>query len=74
MQRTIRIENVGPIGRLTFPLPDAGVVVLRGRNGTGKSHAFGARRRYWPSVRWRIRPACAYGLARRSLVTASAGR
>jgi len=42
MQRTIRIENVGPIGRLTFPLPDAGVVVLRGRNGTGKSHALQA--------------------------------
>jgi len=40
--KTIRIENVGPIERLAIPLPEAGVVVLRGRNGTGKSHALAA--------------------------------
>jgi len=38
----IQIENVGPIERLTIPLPEAGVVVLHGRNGSGKSHALAA--------------------------------
>ncbi|RMF87703.1 MAG: hypothetical protein D6741_20230 [Planctomycetota bacterium] len=42
MIRQIQIENVGPIERLAIPLPDAGVVVLRGRNGSGKSHALAA--------------------------------
>ena len=40
--RAVDIENVGPIERLSIPLPDAGVVVLRGRNGAGKSHALAA--------------------------------
>ncbi|MCX7671668.1 MAG: ATP-binding protein, partial [Anaerolineae bacterium] len=40
--KTIQIENVGPIERLSIPLPEAGVVVLRGRNGCGKSHALDA--------------------------------
>ena len=40
--RAVEIENVGPIERLSIPLPDAGVVVLRGRNGAGKSHALAA--------------------------------
>jgi len=40
--REVLIENVGPIERLSIPLPDAGVVVLRGRNGVGKSHALAA--------------------------------
>lgn len=31
--RTIELQNVGPIDRLSIPLPEAGVVVLRGRNG-----------------------------------------
>lgn len=35
---TIEIENVGPIKRLTIPIPpDGGVVVLHGRNGVGKT-------------------------------------
>lgn len=42
MTHTIQIENVGPIERLSIPLPEAGVVVLRGRNGSGKSHALSA--------------------------------
>lgn len=41
-KRNIEIENVGPIERLTIPLPEAGVVVLHGRNGSGKSHAIAA--------------------------------
>lgn len=41
-RRTVTIQNVGPIERLSIPLPDAGVVVLRGRNGVGKSHALQA--------------------------------
>ena len=40
--REVLIENVGPIEKLTIPLPEAGVVVLRGRNGVGKSHALAA--------------------------------
>jgi len=40
MTATIEIENVGPIEHLSIPIPDTGgVVVLRGRNGSGKSHA-----------------------------------
>jgi len=42
MDRAITIENVGPIEKLAIPLPDSGVVVLRGRNGVGKSHALAA--------------------------------
>lgn len=38
----VEIRNVGPIERLAIPLPQAGVVVLRGRNGSGKSHALAA--------------------------------
>lgn len=40
--KTITLENIGPIEKLTIPLPEAGVVVLRGRNGVGKSHALAA--------------------------------
>ena len=40
---TIKIENIGPIHHLSIPLPDGGgVVVLRGRNGVGKTHALEA--------------------------------
>lgn len=42
MRKEIVIENVGPIERLSIPLPESGVVVLRGRNGVGKSHALAA--------------------------------
>jgi len=42
MIRTVEIENVGPIEKLSIPLPEAGVIVLRGRNGVGKSHALAA--------------------------------
>ncbi len=41
-ERSITIENVGPIERLRIPLPESGVVVLHGRNGVGKSHALAA--------------------------------
>ena len=36
----IEIENVGPIEHLSIPIPEGGgIVVLRGSNGDGKSHA-----------------------------------
>jgi energy-coupling factor transporter ATP-binding protein EcfA2 len=39
----IKIENVGPIESLSIPVPaNGGVVVLRGRNGSGKSTALRA--------------------------------
>jgi energy-coupling factor transporter ATP-binding protein EcfA2 len=39
----ITIENIGPIRNLRIPVPDhGGLVVLRGRNGSGKSHALDA--------------------------------
>ena len=39
----VQIENVGPISRLTMPIPlHGGVVVLKGANGSGKSHALNA--------------------------------
>jgi len=63
-QRTIRLENVGPIDRLSIPLPDAGVVVLRGRNGAGKSHALAA---VDSLIGGRGRPPCKDG-ARKGLV------
>jgi len=35
---TVEIQNVGPIEHLTLPVPEGGgIVVLRGRNGTGKT-------------------------------------
>jgi len=41
--RTVSIENIGPIERAVIPLPEqGGVVVLRGRNGSGKSWALNA--------------------------------
>jgi len=40
--KLIELQNVGPIEKLAIPLPDAGVVVLKGRNGVGKSHALAA--------------------------------
>lgn len=40
---TVEISNVGPITQLEIQVPpDGGVVVLRGRNGTGKSTALKA--------------------------------
>lgn len=41
--RELHLENVGPIESLTIPVPEhGGVVVLRGRNGAGKTHALQA--------------------------------
>lgn len=41
--KDLQISDVGPIESLTIPLPDGGgVVVLRGRNGAGKTHALAA--------------------------------
>ena len=40
MAEAIELENVGPISHLSIPTPDdGGVVVLKGANGSGKSHA-----------------------------------
>ena len=40
---TITVEDVGPIQKLEIPVPErGGVVVLRGHNGAGKSHALAA--------------------------------
>jgi hypothetical protein len=39
-ENQIKIKNVGPISELTIPLPqEGGVVLLKGRNGRGKSTA-----------------------------------
>lgn len=39
----IVLENVGPVKQFSFEVPaDGGVVVLRGRNGAGKSHILDA--------------------------------
>lgn len=39
MSTTIELNNVGPIKQLSIPIPeDGGVVVLKGGNGSGKSH------------------------------------
>lgn len=39
-RKAIDIESVGPIEKLTIPIPEGGgVVVLKGPNGSGKSHA-----------------------------------
>jgi len=39
----ITLKNIGPIEHVTIPVPtDGGVVVLRGRNGSGKSTALDA--------------------------------
>lgn len=41
--QSINMDHVGPIEHLSIPIPEhGGVVVLRGRNGTGKSHAINA--------------------------------
>lgn len=41
--KNIEIKNIGPIASVTIPIPEAGgVVVLTGRNGSGKSHALEA--------------------------------
>ncbi len=40
--RTIEIRDIGPIERLSFPVPADGVVVLRGQNGAGKTRALEA--------------------------------
>jgi energy-coupling factor transporter ATP-binding protein EcfA2 len=41
--REITIENVGPVKRCTIPIPpNGGIVVLKGRNGSGKSHVLDA--------------------------------
>ena len=41
--KNIEIKNIGPIASVTIPVPkDGGVVVLTGRNGSGKSHALEA--------------------------------
>ena len=40
---TVEIENIGPIERLTLPVPeDGGIVVLHGRNGSGKTKSLEA--------------------------------
>lgn len=41
--KTIEIRDVGPVTSLSIPIPDGGgVVVLRGKNGDGKSHSLQA--------------------------------
>lgn len=41
--KNIEIKNIGPIASVTIQVPEAGgVVVLTGRNGSGKSHALEA--------------------------------
>lgn len=54
---SIEFQNVGPIEHLTIPIPEeGGLVVLRGQNGSGKSHALaGVESLYSPSVRKSLR-------------------
>lgn len=54
---TVELTNVGPIEKLSIPVPDAGgVVVLRGANGLGKSHAIaGVQAMADPAVRRTLR-------------------
>jgi hypothetical protein len=41
--KEINVENIGPVRQLTIPVPeDGGVVVVRGRNGLGKTTAIEA--------------------------------
>lgn len=41
--KSIQIKNIGPIAALSLPVPaDGGVVILKGRNGSGKSTALDA--------------------------------
>jgi hypothetical protein len=43
MSKVIELQDVGPISRLEIPIPSGGgVVLLRGKNGAGKSHALAA--------------------------------
>ena len=36
----VKIKNIGPISTLSMPVPEGGgVVVLKGRNGSGKGTA-----------------------------------
>ena len=46
MSTTIELKDVGPIERLTVPLPEGGgITVFRGRNDSGKSLSIGATER-----------------------------
>ena len=40
--KKITIQNVGPIERVEIPIPESGVIVLKGHNGSGKSTAIEA--------------------------------
>lgn len=43
LNRTIELENIGPVEHLTLPVPaQGGVVVIRGRNGRGKTKTLDA--------------------------------
>lgn len=43
MESNISIANIGPIARLSIPIPDeGGMVVLKGRNGCGKTESLDA--------------------------------
>ncbi len=43
MSKTAEIRNIGPIERILIPVPaDGGVIVFRGKNGVGKTHALQA--------------------------------
>lgn len=42
-KKTIELENVGPVSRLSIPVPeDGGIVVLTGKNGAGKTETLKA--------------------------------
>lgn len=40
--RHIDVENLGPVVQARIPIPDAGIVVLQGNNGSGKSETLAA--------------------------------
>lgn len=58
MTKQIELDHVGPIAHLTIPIPEAGgIVVLRGANGSGKTHALsGVEAMYSTAARKQLRP------------------
>lgn len=70
----IHIENAGPIRAVDIPIPDSGgLVILKGRNGSGKSHALAASQSLLdpskrPAVRDGARAAQVEGLGARITV------
>ena len=43
MSQTIEVKNIGPVEQVSIPVPEGGgIVVLKGRNGSGKTQTLRA--------------------------------